>query len=1697
MSGFTALNVEPDTDSEEEVDNTREIQIEEALKLYQNALKLHSQGPKYYNEAAETYEALFKSEIFNYPDSIAWYKREQLPGVVGAEAAIDEDSDDDFITEDADDNVLLQTVYLAYKNRGQFIVDQLKSLLPTLENRGERDAAIAEHVSEAIRYFGEALDRDDTDLNLWRKAAKLANIVKASRIARFCLESIIDDEDEVEDEVGERLNLERASAVQELQQTLSSCEDDVSLAMNQFKQPRKILRRLIEQKADPFPHLKQSTPVKLADLAVNRPISHTLLIPEQSTWTALGETILTALRENSKNVGNTISGSVRIQLPDLADTSMADSFYSVPDSQGQNSSSNQNAALEESKKGDTDLKTAPNDNVLQSTEATPTTSKDSAAETDTAEQTQTNTENDTIAKTVQTRKRSTTFDEQTELGRTKSKRIRARESQIDPANGDGLHLSHAKYMEDLLEPYISADEAMFTAADAILSKLGWSTLGSAREARTYWSNYMQSEHQNEKPPDENVDAALAVCLRSVLDSWDDAKTRLSREGLEFCQSYASDWEFGWSADDEDEMKRVALSILSGSLPQGSQQDINIEASDNKGLLEFTNNINNGELDIVTVALKWLEVHLSSQTSSYLTERWSPEMKQVVTDMITEFDGDIFARLHKFVIELDNSLSKNKDASTLLEMLNSSVMLTQALFELHLEALSASTKSDSIVAHRRLTIEQNRVSRWGSLAYLLIKHQINFDARDNIDSLKIRHLWASILRLNMSQDVESDYILESLRELKEMLASLGYPTISLANNSIICEISIDAIEQEVSRLRSLDFFKSLLAPGYDDAVESIEHIAPLLEPESVEFVGGEEGSQIAARFKEIATFLDTRSPSLRLYLWDRLQNAYSELGCCKYTPKVIDCCVHKIEVILDGLYRSRPLDQSSANQSEFLLKSLNSLCSLLRELRMKIVENSDKAFDCLDMPRLQAASEVFTKLLKLLYTLVVAEDAYKLVANFIMMQAKRINIKDLPKSELKAAIDTVQMSIGPPAKGFPSVNLNRRLLKNFLQAPVDRRQLYRCLDGIGDISISTVDIFSTQLAKNGWFTLLGQSALVRFRSQKRLTSTSTEDLDTAIHSFKQEIEHGYSDWKTWYYLAQAYDLKLEEDLSWAADKINKNDEQLVEFQRAAIHAYTLAVAYVTRTLDLSPQDTKLTSELYADFGKRLYASSREPLSMKAFSLANLERPFSSSSYTMYMSSPVVEVRDYSAWELASYMFQKAMDTSPGKWKIHYMYSKCLWKMFCYNGIEPEHRKHLDVNTVLDAFADTIRSLPRKRDSRSEPILEPHYKLASVVHKLVTRGHLTVGEAYERLQASSYAQKVSPPDGMQHWRQYILDIFKRMRSADKANWHHRMPLRQIAKRVRKRASDFADHTGLWKYICESYIQIIRRCENIPSDADNAVFKTVTIDDFQSTALEVEKYYLNHSDSPLIGVLRDATELKKLNSGLLKTPIIEDLVVDTYGVMYETVVRKNLEEAAQQENRERMRVDHLLENTKPSETTSDQTSERPEDATMPGSKTKAAKLVTRKDIVRRAEALFTLASRPPVPIHDEHTLVPMLAVSIPIRPRPRLTEFGNGNDTPVEQDSTVDSMNATDDEDSELSELERSPEPPKSVSSLQETLQERLQETLQPPPEQSTNSTSGSFAEKEDESMAPASEATATAQIQDSTMSENTVSSDIEMD
>ena len=75
----------------------------------------------------------------------------------------------------------------------------------------------------------------------------------------------------------------------------------------------------------------------------------------------------------------------------------------------------------------------------------------------------------------------------------------------------------------------------------------------------------------------------------------------------------------------------------------------------------------------------------------------------------------------------------------------------------------------------------------------------------------------------------------------------------------------------------------------------------------------------------------------------------------------------------------------------------------------------------------------------------------------------------------------------------------------------------------------------------------------------------------------------------------------------------------------------------------------------------------------------------------------------------------------------MLGKVLWKMHDYtNSIHPKGGK-LDFHPAIDAFVQAIECIPEKRDGRhseKDPILEPHYKLVSITHKLVRSGKLAV-------------------------------------------------------------------------------------------------------------------------------------------------------------------------------------------------------------------------------------------------------------------------------------------------------------------------------------------------------------------------------------
>jgi len=432
-----------------------------------------------------------------------------------------------------------------------------------------------------------------------------------------------------------------------------------------------------------------------------------------------------------------------------------------------------------------------------------------------------------------------------------------------------------------------------------------------------------------------------------------------------------------------------------------------------------------------------------------------------------------------------------------------------------------------------------------------------------------------------------------------------------------------------------------------------------------------------------------------------------------------------------------------------------------------------------------------------------------IMDFVMTQVNRINIKDLPKTEFKSIVDKMQQVIGAP-KQTNALVLNRRIFNAFIKSPVNPIDLYRSLRGVGDLSAVPVAAESAMVAEKGWYFLLGYMALIRFRSQKRVTPGPTDDLDFASYFFKQDLEYSMNKWETWYRLATVYDAKIEEDVLWSAEKLNSQKTELTDLQRIAIHCYTMAVATAIRYADTSLETASKISDLYTDFGVRIYASSREPFSMEAFNLDDFERHFSAQTQGMYKKQPFRDLELFPAWKFASVLFRKAMAEKPQRWM-----SVILDSLYHFR---PELNSFLAIITCLPNVSGrctvaTIRFaemtyLPTSA-RLSVLVYKPSklYQREKITNKNRFWSHtisscrlcisLWKGKSFRQvysteiervltnqlkpvqgsnfLQATPYARKIPPSEEIDTWEAYMLLVLKALRTADKANWHHRMVAR----------------------------------------------------------------------------------------------------------------------------------------------------------------------------------------------------------------------------------------------------------------------------------------------------------------------------------
>ncbi|GAB7348925.1 hypothetical protein MBLNU459_g7611t1 [Dothideomycetes sp. NU459] len=1719
MATFRALNIESDDEEDIEIDDTKEIQIEEALKLYQTALKLHSEGPASFDEAAIAYRALFDSEIFKYPESQTELKRQDLSDVSPEQD--DWQLQDEGVrlvdyagTSENAPSTLPQIIHLSCKNYGEFL---LESLQYKLQHAAAEDVAanqqwISKASVGALNAFVDAIDKDDSDLDLWRRTSAVGTLLGSNRIARFCLEAVLDGDYSGVESVLAIPGLAESLAGQELRVLVIRMQDELSLAQGPLMRgKRRQLSKLLKQRLGTYEtaqayHRKHP---QSSDTGSWRSSTRSLLYPPLS-WTDLGDMLYRHMIGEQHGVvlsrpGSAISFALESEAVDM--TRMEIDMVSPVDDDPPQPSELSSLVKDQFPGMDNGHPNPPPPAFFEpSKERSPPTTVDVSAGNATA---------------LPTRKRSgdaAGLQDVEDSGRVKSKRIRARESLVDQSqieDASTVDLTQAEYVLADLDYY---DSQMLQTINGLLGKLDIPQMNFPDGFR---KNLRLSLPVRDGTMDGIERASLD--LYAVFASYSDSlATTLLLKGGDLDVSLT-------------EQAKPNRRFASGTGVQSDSQS-RPELDPTQGLREFMTLVNAGWMHIYDVILLWVSTlltpgipmlgpELPNRRSSYTGHQWSEQFKTILVRILVALDDYIYQELsHRLECSEKETLRDQaiEGAADLAENHSGQVEMIVTLFELHLDVYSLIKEPDSGVDADTVTIQGDRTDRWANLARDAMNMRSNLSAPQTLkEELNLRYLWSATHHVSISSDISQEHIIACWQELRSVFIELGEPVIELQNNAVMPQLCIEAIDRELSRLTTHEFFDKVFDPAQTDLTVVIESLEPLLETLHRSRDGNDAGhthlssstgtltsddahidapaEYSATTSPELLNFLNNSSITERVKLWQRLREAYEAID---YQPMVVCCYFRTIELVVAELKTSVTHEQTLSERQTTLLKFLRMLHDLVGSI-MQVLSSYTDALNCMEMERLQTGITALIDLLRLLHSFTMYQDdihqgllptpmgknglvlssfpvvtdllqdlqlqtwtlMYKLfkegvaqnkarfesspedslfvflrsvhqslgargicgksnrvfirmlkqelvqirsaaptnseydsefaqalydlyglqcfvnpasqqqehrcqhdafvdrtsamqAVDLLLTLAAKMKMSDLPKHPLKDTIEKVH-GLATRKKPSEAILRNRDIYRAFLKSPINPLDLYRSLRGEGQLNLSPVPAEHAILAAKGWYFLMGQIALSKFRSQKRTGPTATEDLDIAVAFFMQDLEYSMDNWETWFRLAQAYDSKIEELVSWSAEKFNSNIAEVTQQQRAAIHCYIMAVTLATRSAKPGHETSMKLAELYADFAMRLYTSTRDPFTMQAFSVEEIDKFFSLD--TVKKGRPFRAVTPYLAWKFARELFRRAIRITPDKWILHHYLGKCLWKMHSRGKDSPAiSGSPPSVDDVITEIQKSIKLLPGKRDSKREPILEPHYKLVSVVHKMVMQQEINVIEACDILASTPHAAKIDPVSDPSEWEGYILKVLKNLRTADKQHWHHRMiaraaqivyhdgtddshaiaakneltqqmftktmvlqvwrpeherpgrhfvyttrytrffvrlldqlndraGLEALARRVRRKPTEFFEHSSVWNDICLAYLRVLRAHGSVPLGHETAIFSGISHEDFLRRKDILEKWCQDPStEHPTLETLQDAIELKKVNSGLMKPGIIDDLIGDAYAFLYDTIGR-----------------------------------------------------------------------------------------------------------------------------------------------------------------------------------------------------------------
>lgn len=963
---FQAINLEAEENVDEQIDTTKELQaslshvlsingarvltfpqVDEALKRFQTALKLHAQGPRACAAAGDAYQDLFKSEIFTYREAKTDYERaDRHADPQPAELALEPFAaglDVDAVGGDGVADSLSQALYLSYKNHGQFHLDKLK----------DKRAADPEWSKERVRYREDegklimdnwmaALDQDPSDPELWRRMARFAGSMNSGRVKRYCLEAAVELDDDPATMDVEPPSLAEGLAGEQLKDYLRTLDDNMALS-HPIMTPwlEKQMPTFIRRHLDPIPFLPDPSASLTPPLDRARNEETARLGADShdcddeswakmvSSWPELGSRLIKCLQDSSGALRACQLVRKVAQATEVG--SEANGQQKKPDDQDQ-------AADSEERSSEDKPKTA---EPVKDGQA----SKAAAAKA--SEQPQGGRE-----ASASTRKRSQSAaglpegaDEDKDNGgvEKRSKRVRRRidvrevEEAADPSF----------LIADQLQLYQDADSNLFRLTMYILEALGVE------------------------------DRDTLACLQELLDSCavEDRASKMTSLGAKDLRSVMVTFneDTAMVLLNKNEQATLGLSSFLEHAKTASQDKPKLPAFvEDDGLVAFADKIAGCASWMTSddIAFEWVR----AVSQSYATSTWSDTMKVTVVQMLNRVDAVLYERIAGCCELSPASPEELACLETMIPM----------LFELHVDIYERITNPSSAVDYATRVETKHRLGRWMDIASTYM-HLV--DRRDS-DPICVRFLWASIMASSLADNPVREHVLRLWTSIRDFLTAEGLDPINLPNNVVMPSISAAAADREISKLTTMDFFLGLFQEEMEDPVQVIETLEPVLNPSSVYTTADDADSPDDAAssplsrerhvpvskcatqgLRDLWKFLSSSSTELRLFLWSRLGDAYAAI---QYNTKRLSCILKSIEMIMGDLAGETYVKTPDESRRLLFMRTLKSLDQLLiQALSMGL--NEGGAFEIIDQDHIRSSAGALAKLSGILHVASLCED----------------------------------------------------------------------------------------------------------------------------------------------------------------------------------------------------------------------------------------------------------------------------------------------------------------------------------------------------------------------------------------------------------------------------------------------------------------------------------------------------------------------------------------------------------------------------------------------------------------------------------------------------------------------------------------------------------------------------------------------------